>query len=162
MSASRAALLSAAAVAFLTVTANADGTDESVRAQMRVDYDKSTVVRLDKPAKTVLVGNAAIADALLVSDKLIYVQGRMFGNTNIIAVDAQGNEVLNTTVTVGAPTYAQVTVYRGPEGQRNLACAPTCERTVTQGDKEMPVMYSNADQKVEISNKSALLASDKR
>jgi Flp pilus assembly secretin CpaC len=160
MSAFRAALLTAAAISFLPVVANAD--DTAQRPQMRVDYDQAAVVKLDRAAKTVVVGNPLIADALLVSDKTVYVQGRMFGNTNIIAIDAEGNEVLNTYVTVGAPSSQQVTLYRGPIGQQNMACAPTCERTVTQGDKQMQDMYQDADKKIEVSSKSAELASQRR
>jgi Flp pilus assembly secretin CpaC len=160
MSAFRAALLAAAAISFLPVAATAD--DTAQRPQMRVDYDQATVVKLDRAAKTVVVGNPLIADALLVSDKTIYVQGRMFGNTNVIAIDSEGNEVLNTIVTVQAPLTQQVTLYRGPIGQQNMACAPHCERTVTQGDKQMQDMYQDADKKVEVSSKSAELAAQRR
>jgi Flp pilus assembly secretin CpaC len=160
MSAFRAALLTAAAISFSPVAASAG--DAATRQQMRVDYDQSTVVRLDRPAKTLVIGNPSVADALLVSDKTIYVLGRMFGNTNIVAVDAEGNEVLNTTVTVGAPVVAQVTLYRGAAGQQNMACAPHCERTVTQGDKDMQAIYNDADKKVEVSKKSAELATERR
>ena len=124
MSAFRAALLAAATITFAS-TAFADE-QASLPGNMRVDYEKTMAVKLDRPAKTVLVGNPLIADALLVNDRTVYVQGRMFGNTNIVAVDADGTEVFNTNVTVGTPNYAQVTVYRGPMGQRNLACSPRC------------------------------------
>jgi Flp pilus assembly secretin CpaC len=159
MTAFRAALMTAAAFVVLPAAAGADESAE--RPQMRVEYDQATVVRLDRPAKTIVVGNAAIADALLVNDRTVYVQGRMFGNTNIVAIDGEGNEVINTFVTVGAPMSQQVTLYRGPIGQQNLACAPHCERTVTQGDKEMQVMSQDADKKVEMSSKAADLASRK-
>jgi Flp pilus assembly secretin CpaC len=162
MSAFRAALLTAAASLLLPAAAIADQQAQAGPQHLRVDYDQSRVVRLDRPAKTVVVGNAAIADALLVNEKLVFVQGRMFGNTNIIAVDAEGNEVLNTGVTVGAPIVAQVTLYRGSAGQQNMACAPHCERTVTQGDAAMIAMYDNADKKVDVSRKSAELSSTRR
>lgn len=160
MTAFRAALMTAAALVFLPTIASADESAE--RPQLRVEYDQATVVRLDRPAKTVVVGNAAIADALLISDRTVYVQGRMFGNTNIVAIDGEGNEVINTLVTVGAPMSQQVTLYRGPVGQQNLACAPHCERTVTQGDKEMQAMYQDADKKVEMSSKAAELATQRK
>jgi Flp pilus assembly secretin CpaC len=160
MPAFRAALLSAAAMSLFPLPAAAE--DAAPQPQMRVDYDQASVVRLDRPAKTVIVGNPTIADALLVSDKTVYVQGRMFGNTNIVAIDSEGNEVLNLPVTVGAPLVAQVTLYRGPAGQQNMACAPHCERTITQGDKEMENIYQAADKKVEISKKSADLATERR
>ena len=161
MSAIRAIFLVAAAAAF-SPAAFADGAEASLPGHMRVDYEKTAAVKLDRPAKTVLVGNPLIADALLVNDKTIYVQGRMFGNTNVIAVDAEGAEILNTNVTVGAPNLQQVTIYRGSQGQRNLACAPRCERTVTQGDREMIPMYDDADKKVDVTRKSADLSTDRR
>jgi Flp pilus assembly secretin CpaC len=160
MSAFRVALLTAAA-ALVSGTALADGVDAKLSGHMRVDYEQSTVVHLDKPVKTVLVGNPLIADAMLVNEKTIYVLGRMFGNTNIIAVDDTGAEIWNSRVTVGTPTMAQVTIYRGPQGQRNLACSPHCERTVTQGDAEMDGIYQNADKKVDVSQKSAALSNGK-
>lgn len=160
MSALRAALLTAAAISLWPVAAGAN--DTAAPKEMRVDYDQSTVLRLDRPAKTVVVGNPLIADALLVSDKTVYVLGRMFGNTNVIAVDAEGNEIANTRVTVGAPTMAQVTLYRGTNGQRNLACAPHCERTVTQGDVEMQQLFADADKKVDVSRKSGELSAERR
>ena len=160
MTAFRAALRTAAALTLLSAPAGADESAE--RPQMRVDYDQATVVRLDRPAKTVVVGNAAIADALLVNDRTVYVQGRMFGNTNIVAIDGEGNEVINTLVTVGAPMSQQVTLYRGPSGQQNLACSVHCERTVTQGDLAMQGMAQDADRKVEISSKAAELSSQRK
>lgn len=160
MPAFRAALLTAAAISFVPVPAGAD--EVAQRPQMRVDYDQAAVVKLDRAAKTVVVGNPAIADALLVSDTTIYVQGRMFGNTNIIAIDSEGNEVLNTFVTVGAPLMQQVTLYRGPVGQQNMACAPHCERTITQGDKEMQAIYQDADKKADTAAKAAELSSGRR
>ena len=160
MTAFRAALMTAAALTILSAPAGADESAE--RPQMRVDYDQATVVRLDRPAKTVVVGNAAIADALLVNDRTVYVQGRMFGNTNIVAIDGEGNEVINTLVTVGAPMSQQVTLYRGPSGQQNLACSVHCERTVTQGDLAMQGMAQDADRKVEISSKAAELCSQRK
>lgn len=161
MSAFRAALLAAATVTFAS-TAFADGQQASLPGQMRVDYEKTTAVKLDRPAKTVLVGNPLIADALLVNDRTVYVQGRMFGNTNIVAIDGEGNEVINTLVTVGAPMSQQVTLYRGPSGQQNLACSVHCERTVTQGDLAMQGMAQDADRKVEISSKAAELSSQRK
>ncbi len=161
MSAIRAVFLVAAAAAF-SPGAFADGAEASLPGHMRVDYEKTTAVKLDRPAKTVLVGNPLIADALLVNSNTIYVQGRMFGNTNVIAVDSEGAEILNTNVTVGAPNLQQVTIYRGSQGQRNLACAPRCERTVTQGDREMIPMYDDADKKVDVTRKSADLSTDRR
>jgi Flp pilus assembly secretin CpaC len=162
MSAFRATLLAAAATSLLSAAAFADGSEAALPGHYRVDYDQSKVIQLDRPVKTVLVGNPAIADAMLISDKLVYVQGRMFGNTNLIALDGAGAEVLNTQVTVGAPTSSQVTLYRGANGQRNLACAPHCERTLTQGDVDHDVIVTQADKKTDHTGKSAEFSAGKK
>ena len=153
----RLALLASAFAAAASTAALADGVVEK-NAQLRVDYDQSLVMRLERSAKTLLVGNAQVADVQLVNDRTVYVLGRMFGNTNIIALDAEGNEISNTYVTVGAPDAMQVTIYRGTNGQRNLACAPKCERTITQGDAEMQAIAQDTDRKVDVSAKSAALS----
>lgn len=161
MSALRAALLAAVAMGSLSAAAIADGTDTAANSHFRVDYDQSKVIHLDRPAKTILVGNPMIADAMLVNEKTIYVQGRLFGNTNIVAIDGAGAEVLNSYVTVGTPHSAQVTVYRGAQGQRNLACSPHCERTMTQGDSEMETLYNHHDHKSDVTAKAAALSAGK-
>ena len=151
----RSALMIGAAA---LVCATAAFADETQTASLRVDADQSTVLRLDRPAKTVIVGNPMIADVQLVNDRTLYVLGRMFGNTNIIAIDDNGTEVVNTHVTVGTTEGQQVTLYRGPNGQRTLACAPQCERTLTQGDSEFDPIQQQAEKKGDLSAKSAALA----
>lgn len=158
MTSLRTALLAASAA---VLAAGAAFAEDAPVTSMRINYDQSAVVRLDRPARTVIVGNAYIADAQLVNERTVYVLGRMFGNTNIIALDNDGNEVVNTYVTVGTPNEQQVTVYRGPAGQRNLACSPMCERTITQGDSEMQSVHQDDDKKTDISSKAAALSASK-
>jgi Flp pilus assembly secretin CpaC len=134
---------------------------KAVPTHMRVVTDQSALLHLDRPAKTVIVGNSSIAEAQLVTDRTIYVLGRIFGNTNIIAIDAEGSEVANTRITVGAAENQQVTVYRGPAGQRNLACAPHCERIIMPGDAEMGAIYDDANKKTDISAKGAAMTAGK-
>src|ERR1043165_52882 len=105
----RAALFAAtAASALISSIAWADETGQAARAEMRIDFDQTTAMRLDRAAKTVLVGNPAIADVQMVDPKTVYVLGRMFGQTNVVALDANGAEVLNTRVTVGVSNSAVV------------------------------------------------------
>lgn len=157
----RTALTAAVAATVLSTSATAENPAPVTPVQMRVSADQSVLLHLDRPAKTVIVGNSSIAEAQLVNDHTIYVLGRIFGNTNIIAIDAQGGEVSNTRITVGAPEFQQVTIYRGPAGQRNLACAPQCERTVMTGDAEMQAIYEDANKKTDISAKGATLTAGK-
>jgi hypothetical protein len=147
--------LAVAGSAVIGVPAKAD--DEAQPPHLRVIYDQNTLLRLDRPAKTVIVGNPSIADVQFVDPRTVYVVGRMFGNTNLIAIDADGGEVLNAQVTVTGADASQVTLYRGPNGQRNLACAPQCERTMTQGDPDMETMVQNYEKKSGAAEKAASL-----
>jgi Flp pilus assembly secretin CpaC len=157
----RAALLAATAAGGLfSSLAWADSATDGSR-EMRIDFDQTSVVKLDRAAKTILVGNPAIADAQMVDDKTVYVLGRMFGQTNIVALDATGAEVLNARVTVGVSNYATVTLYRGSQGQRTLACSPRCERTLTQGDADFKVVGDDVDKKTDIADKNGKLSSGK-
>lgn len=151
MQALRVTLFAVTALAAATVSTSAiaDGMKPTTAAHLTVPYDQATAIHLDQPAKTVVVGNASIAEALLVNDKTIYVQGRLFGNTNLIALDANGTEILNTQITVGTVNLAQVTLYRGNQ-QHNLACSPRCERTVTFGDADVDVQIKNGSGKMEV------------
>jgi Flp pilus assembly secretin CpaC len=158
----RAALLAATAAGGLfSSLAWADSPTDSALRDMRIDFDQTSVVRLDRAVKTVLVGNSAIADAQLVDPKTIYVIGRTFGQTNIVGLDSTGTEVLNTRVTVGVPNAAVVTLYRGAQGQRTLACSPRCERTLTQGDAEFKVVGEDFEKKTDLSDKNNKISSGK-
>ena len=158
----RATLIAATASALLSSLAWADEPAHSAHSQMRVDFDQTSVVRLDREAKPVLVGNPAIADVQMVDPKTVYVLGRMFGETNIVALDSSGTEVLNTRVTVGVSNSgAVVTLYRGAQGQRTLACSPRCERTLTQGDSEFKNVGDDVDKKTDISDKNNKISSGK-
>lgn len=157
----RTASMAAAAAILLSTAATAEELATATPTHMNVPADQSVLLHLDRPAKTIVVGNPMIAEAQLINDRTIYVLGRMFGITNIVAIDAAGAEVSNTGVAVGAADYQQVTIYRGPGGQRNLACAPHCERVVMQGDAEMQPMGQDADKKAEISQKAAALGTGK-
>ena len=158
----RAALLAVTAASGLfSSLAWADSPGESAQRDMRIDFDQTSVVRLDRAVKTVLVGNPAIADAQLVDPKTVYVLGRMFGQTNIVALDAAGVEVMNTRITVGVSNNQVVTLYRGAQGQRTLACSPRCERTLTQGDADFKVVGDDVDKKTDISDKNNKISSGK-
>ena len=157
----RTALLAATAATFLSTAVSAQEPNVVSPTNMNVPADQSVLLHLDRPAKTVIVGNPLIAEAQLINDHTIYVLGRMFGITNIIAVDAGGGEVTNTSIAVGTAMHQQVTVYRGPVCQRNFAFTPHCERVVNPGDSEMQAIGEDANKKADISQKAVALGTGK-
>jgi len=52
-----------------------------------VTLNKSRTLRLDKPFSSAVVGSADIVDALPMSDRVLYVQGKKVGTTNISVFD---------------------------------------------------------------------------
>ena len=51
--------------------------------------DQATLVRLDRPAAEIVVGNPSIADVSVQSSKLLVITGKSFGETNLIVMDAR-------------------------------------------------------------------------
>ena len=99
----------------------------------KVELNQSKALHLAKPISTIMVGNPAIADVSVESSKLVYVMGRSFGTTNLVATDSDGNAILNLDVSVIAQGASTVTLTRGT-GQLSYNCTPRCERVPAVGD----------------------------
>ena len=59
--------------------------------------------------------------------------GRSYGQTNLIVLDAAGNPVADTMVSVVQPEGGTITVYMG-SARQTLACEPVCQPTIMLGD----------------------------
>ena len=95
--------------------------------------DQATLVRLERPAAEIVVGNPSIADVSVQSGKMLVVTGKSFGETNLIVMDADGKVFINRRLVVQEPRSGFVTVYRGPARQ-TLHCAPYCTPPLVIGD----------------------------
>jgi hypothetical protein len=84
-------------------------------------------------SEEVLRVNLIVADVtMLKGSGAMVVTGKGFGDTNLIALDAQGNVLLEKTVRV-VPTGTVLIVQRGME-RESYSCAPQCMPTVQLGD----------------------------
>ena len=95
--------------------------------------DQATLVRLDRPAAEIVVGNPSIADVSVQSSKLLVVTGKSFGETNLIVMDADGKVVTNRQLIVQEPRTGFVTIYRG-SARQTFHCAPYCTPPLVIGD----------------------------
>jgi len=95
--------------------------------------DQAMLVRLERPAAEIVVGNPSIADVAVQSGKVLVITGKSFGETNLIVVDTAGNIVVNRRLVVQEPDTGYVTVYKGSE-RVTLHCAPNCETPLVIGD----------------------------
>ena len=98
-----------------------------------VVIDEARLIRLNSDAAQLIVGNPAIADVTAQSSRILVVTGKSYGATNLIVLDAAGQEILNARLGVSEGKTQQVTVYRGM-ARHSLHCAPDCQRTLTLGD----------------------------
>lgn len=69
-------------------------------AVIRVEVNKGKPVHLSAPAASVAIANPAIADVQVVSPKLLFVNGIGAGETSLMAVDANDQIILQSTVSV--------------------------------------------------------------
>ncbi len=67
---------------------------------IEVEINKGTPIPLSRAAASVAIADPAIADVQVISPKLVMVAGRGVGETSIIAVDAEDNVILQSTVNV--------------------------------------------------------------
>jgi hypothetical protein len=105
----------------------------SATRDIEVLIDQATMLRLERSAAEIVVGNPSIADVAVQSGKVLVLTGKSFGETNLIVLDAQGEVIINRRVVVEEPSGGYVTVYRGTS-RETLHCSPNCETPLVIGD----------------------------
>ena len=65
-----------------------------------VELNKGTMVKLDRPAASVVVSDPATADIQVVSPKLVFVRGKKIGETSLYAMDENDQEIMNAVIDV--------------------------------------------------------------
>jgi Flp pilus assembly secretin CpaC len=119
----------AAALAGAAVLALA-GSGATQSARLNVEIDQATRVQLRGPAGSVIVGNPLIADVTVVDSNTLYITGKGYGVTEIVAVDTIGRTVFQSQVVVseGSGT-GRVRVWRGGQATE-MACGSSCSPSV--------------------------------
>lgn len=92
---------------------------------LRVTLDKYEFVKLDRAVATVLIANPSIVDVGIENARLIILVGRTPGETMLVILDNEGNEILTTAVVVVPKLEREVTVHRGL-AEATLSCYPRC------------------------------------
>ncbi len=101
---------------------------------LEITLDHAKVARLPVGATTLVVGNPAIADVTMLKGGVaMVVTGKGYGETNLIALDAQGNIIDEKQIDV-EPTRSVLVVQRGSD-RESYWCNPTCMPTVQLGDE---------------------------
>ena len=95
-------------------------------AGIEVTMNQAKIVKLSRPADTILVGNPAIADASVQDASTIVLTGKGFGVTNLVVLDTDGSPIVDEQVTVVRQAASSVRIYRRAEIQ-TMSCTPYCE-----------------------------------
>ncbi len=98
-----------------------------------IKMDRAKVMRVSRPAATVVVGNPAIADATIQDRQTLIITGRSFGTTNLIVLDEAGEPIADELLTVTAADDQMITIYAGSD-RRSFSCAPDCQPVMKLGD----------------------------
>lgn len=99
-----------------------------------VTLDQATQVRLRAPAGSVIVANPRIADVTVTDARTLFITGKSYGLTEIIAVDALGRPLFQRQVAVSPGETGSVRVWRGGEAVEvacGARCAPVAARPST-------------------------------
>ena len=104
--------------------------------RIAVYVDQAKLVKLPAKTSTIVVGNPLIADVTMQSGGIVVVTGKGYGATNFIAMDRNGEVLVDRQIQVEGPSEQLVTVYRGVE-RESYSCMPICQRRITLGDGTM-------------------------
>jgi Pilus formation protein N terminal region len=119
-----------AAACLLASTLAAHATDLSV------PMDEVKVVTFHRPVATVYVGNPSIADVTVIDPTHVFLLGKSYGKTNLIALDVNRNPVSNDQVTVFARNGGMVTLNRGATQITYSCAAASCQPSPVPGDSK--------------------------
>lgn len=122
---SRTTLLIAALFAAAAATAVS-----AQSAPLNVEIDQATRVPLRAAAGSIIVGNPQIADVTVVDSNTLYITGKGYGVTEVVAVDAIGRTVFQRQIVVTDGAGAgRVRMWRGAQSTE-MACGSSCSASV--------------------------------
>ncbi|HZV84327.1 MAG TPA: pilus assembly protein N-terminal domain-containing protein [Brevundimonas sp.] len=123
------ALAAAALLAAPTV-----GSAQSGQSRLSVEIDQAARVQLAGPAGSVIVGNPRIADVTVIDSNTLYITGKGYGVTEVVAVDPIGRTVFQSQIVVTDGAGAgRVRIWRGAQATE-MACAAACSVATRSAD----------------------------
>ena len=99
-----------------------------------VPMDNVALVSFKQPVSTVYIGNPSIAELTIVDSRHVFVMGKRFGATNLIALGYDKTLIENDPITVSSRHAEAVTVFRGPDTYNYVCTGFHCETRPVPGD----------------------------
>ena len=99
----RAALFFGAMLVIFAGLASIPASAQNRIVKLELRPSEARLVRLDRQAQTVIIGDKDIADVAVEGGQIVVLTARKVGTTNLIALDADRKEILNAWVIVAEP-----------------------------------------------------------
>ncbi len=95
-------------------------------ASTTVHINQSRRILLHGAAASVIVSDPAVADVSMIDAHSVILQGKGYGQTDILVIDRAGRTLLDDRVLVTAPDSGMVTVHRGVNAV-DYTCSSRCQ-----------------------------------
>ncbi len=115
-----------------------------------VRLDKAEILRLDEPASIVIVGNPSIADVTVENPNMLFLTGLAAGETNLIILDDNGEEILEYDLVVTSEIARQVTVHRNVDLLTTFSCKPRCIEVANPSEIERQRQFSDNEDEEDV------------
>lgn len=122
--------------AMLIAVAMLTAAPASASETIRVVINQAKIVKLARPADTIVIGNPNIADASVQDASTIVLTGKGFGVTNLVILDRDGMPIVDEQIVVSRSVADSVRVYRRANVQ-TLSCTPYCESSYKSEAEQM-------------------------
>jgi hypothetical protein len=129
----RATLAGLALLGCLALATASTITAANAGATVQVPVDQARIIQLSGPPGTIVIGNPSIADVNLRGEKLLVIQGKTYGTTNVIILTREGEQIANMDVLVGPSNKHGLAIYTS-SGRKSYRCKPFCEGEMNAGD----------------------------
>ena len=132
-------------IALAALTAGLAAAPALASDAIEVVMNQAKIVKLARPADTIVIGNPMIADASVQDATTIVLTGRGFGVTNLVVLDQEGSTIVDEQVVVSRQFANSVRVYRRAEVQ-TLSCTPYSESSYKSDAERQSEFEMNTSQ----------------
>jgi hypothetical protein len=106
------------------------------RDLVTVTVDRARIARIPEKTQTLVIGQPGIADVTMLKNSgMGVITGKSFGETNLIALDGEGNMLGEWLIRVGDEKPDHLLVQNGLS-RESYICAPNCLPTVELSDNK--------------------------
>jgi Flp pilus assembly secretin CpaC len=105
---------------------------QSPNGALNVEIDRSARVQLRGAAASVIVANPQIADVTVVDANTLFIVGKGYGVTEVVAVDGVGRTLFQREIVVTGGSTGSVRVWRGAQATE-MTCGASCAPSLRAG-----------------------------